>query len=82
MADGSSKILSDLSDSVYTNVLSAAISSDGQLVATGCLDGVRDLQPPAGTYFEHGPYRWYASGMFAPVNCWRGCRGTQVVCGV
>jgi len=42
MTDGSSKTLST-TDSVGAVVTSVTISSDGQLVAVGSLDAVRDL---------------------------------------
>ena len=42
MTDGSSKILG-IADSVGDKATSAAISSDGRLVAAGSYEGVRDL---------------------------------------
>jgi len=57
MAGGSSKSLAN-TDRDRAAVRSVAISSDGRLVATGDIYGVRDLQSFGGVYSEHSSYRW------------------------
>ena len=80
MTDGSSKTLAitDVPDNVEAGVASVAISSDGRLVAAGSLDTVRDFQLSAGVHSEYTSYRLYVSGTLVPVNCWRGCEGTEI----
>ena len=77
MMDGSSKILAIAAGA---GVLGVAISSDGQLVAAGSSDGVRDLSSLIGVYSKRNSYRRYISGTFAPVNCRRCYEDTEVPC--
>jgi len=79
MMDGSSKIL-EITESLGAEVISVAISSDGQLVAAGNYAGVRDLSSFVGVYSECNSYRWYVSGTLVPVNWWRRCEDTEIPC--
>jgi len=81
MTGGPSKTLANTGRACAA-VNSVAISSDGQLVAAGGSDDVRDLQSFGGVYSEHSSYRWYISGTLAPVNCWRRCGDTETRCRV
>jgi len=81
MTDGSSKILG-IADSVGNKATSAAISSDGRLVAAGSYEGVCDLSSDSfvGVHSKCNSYRWYASWTLAPVSCWRRCGDTETPC--
>jgi len=57
MTGGWSKTLAN-TGKVLAAVRSVAISPDGQLVAAGGFDSVRDLQSFGGVYSEHSSYRW------------------------
>ena len=85
MTDGSSVTLAvtDTPDDVDAGVTSVAISSDGQLVAAGCLDTVRNFFQLIVTCITNTVFnRWYVSGTLVPVNCWRGCGDTDSACTV